>query len=223
MKAMILAAGLGRRMRPLTDARPKPLLEVAGKPLLQYHLEALAAAGVKEVIINLAYLGQQIRDFVGQGDAFGLTVNYSEEPEPLETGGAIVHARALLGQEPFLLVNGDVRTDYPLGGLVRRGLPETRDGHLVLVPNPAFHPGGDFSLDAGGRVCQRQPAQSYTYAGIALLRPGAVIAAAAGRHKFPLLDMFNAAMAQRRLGGELHKGLWSDVGTPERLAALQPE
>src|SRR5690625_163309 len=151
---MILAAGLGKRMRPLTDHTPKPLLCVRGKPLLQYHLEALAEAGVSDVIINLAYLGEQIRDFVGSGQRFGLRVTYSPEPEPLETGGAIAHALPLLGEAPFLLINADVWCDYPLIQLASTPLAAGCLGRLLLVPNPDFHPEGDFTLTENGTLAE---------------------------------------------------------------------
>src|SRR5690554_1322861 len=170
---MILAAGLGKRMRPLTDQTPKPLLTVAGKPLLQYHLESLASAGVTNVIINLAYLGEQIRAFVGDGDRFGLAVTYSPEPEPLETGGAIAHALPLLGDAPFLLINADVWCDYPPTQLARAPLPPHCLGRLLLVPNPDFHPHGDFTLTETGLLGHSWPKipdeQRLTFAGLSLL------------------------------------------------------
>lgn len=227
MKAMILAAGLGKRMRPLTDQTPKPLLTVAGKPLLQYHLESLASAGVTNVIINLAYLGEQIRAFVGDGDRFGLAVTYSPEPEPLETGGAIAHALPLLGDAPFLLINADVWCDYPPTQLARTPLAASCLGRLLLVPNPDFHPQGDFTLTESGTLINSPPQtpgqQRLTFAGISLLRPALVADYPHRRHKFPLLEVLNAAINEQRLEGELHSGVWSDVGTPERLHALHTQ
>src|SRR5690554_3916395 len=229
---MILAAGLGKRMRPLTDHTPKPLLCVRGKPLLQYHLEALAEAGVSDVIINLAYLGEQIRDFVGSGQRFGLRVTYSPEPEPLETGGAIVHALPLLGEAPFLLINADVWCDYPPTQLARTPLAANCLGRLLLVHNPDFHPQGDFTLTESGALVNslginhppKTPRQQrLTFAGISLLRPALVADYPQRRRKFPLLEAFNAAIAERRLEGKLHSGAWSDVGTPERLHALHAQ
>ena len=227
MKAMILAAGLGKRMRPLTDQTPKPLLSVAGKPLLQHHLEILAKAGVTDVIINLAYLGEQIRAFVGDGNRFGLSVTYSSEPEPLETGGAIAHALPLLGEAPFLLINADVWCDYPPTQLARTPLAANCLGRLLLVPNPDFHPQGDFTLTERGALTNRLPQtpaeQRLTFAGISLLRPALVADYPHRRRKFPLSEAFNAAITEQRLEGELHSGTWSDVGTPERLQALHTQ
>lgn len=224
---MILAAGLGKRMRPLTDQTPKPLLKVAGKPLIQYHLENLAKAGVTDVIINLAYLGEQIRAFVGNGDRFGLSVSYSPEPEPLETGGAIAHALPLIGAAPFLLINADVWCDYPLTQLVNSPLSAHCLGRLLLVPNPDFHPQGDFTLTEDGVLATHSPQtpgeQRLTFAGISLLRPDLVANYPHRRSKFPLLEVFNAAIAEQRLTGELHTGAWSDIGTPERLRALHSQ
>jgi N-acetyl-alpha-D-muramate 1-phosphate uridylyltransferase len=221
VKAMILAAGLGKRMRPLTDHTPKPLLKIAGKPLLQYHLESLTSSGVAEVVINLAYLGEQIRDFVGDGSRFGLNVFYSPEPEPLETGGAIAHALPLLGDAPFLLINGDVWTDYAPVKLAHKPLEKNRLGRLLLVPNPDFHPTGDFGLTDSGALSHAPNHARYTFAGISLLRPALVTNYPDKRRKFPLLEALNAAILGEQLEGEVHTGLWSDVGTPERLQALE--
>lgn len=225
---MILAAGLGKRMRPLTDQTPKPLLTVAGKPLLQYHLETLAGAGVTDVIINLAYLGEQIRAFVGDGNRFDLTVTYSPEPEPLETGGAIAHALPLLGEAPFLLINADVWCDYPPSQLAHTPLATNCLGRLLLVPNPDFHPQGDFTLTKESGALTHSPPQGpgqqrLTFAGISLLRPELVADYPHRRRKFPLLEAFNAAIDEQSLEGELHSGAWSDVGTPERLHALHSQ
>ena len=215
MKAMILAAGRGERLRPLTLATPKPLLEVRGRPLIGWHLAALARAGVREVVINLSWLGEQIRNTLGDGAAYGLRIAYSDEgPEPLETGGGIFRALPLLGPGPFLLVNGDVYTDYQPARL--RAAPEAL-GHLVLVPNPPQHPRGDFALDAGRILEDGEP--RYTYSGLAVLHPELFAGCSDGR--FPLLPLFKRAIALGRLHGELYTGAWTDVGTPERLAALR--
>ncbi len=214
MKAMILAAGLGTRMRPLTDHCPKPLLPVAGKPLIVHHLERLAAAGIEEVVINVSYRGEQIIQALGDGAAFGVSIAWSRETEPLETGGGIRQALPLLGQAPFLLVNGDVWCD-----LDSRRLPALgRDlAHLVLVDNPAHHPDGDFHLTGAGRV-QASGEPRLTFAGISLLDPALVAAQAPGA--FPLAPLLREAMATGRVGGSRHRGGWVDVGTPERLARL---
>jgi MurNAc alpha-1-phosphate uridylyltransferase len=209
---MILAAGRGERMGALTAARPKPLLTVGQASLLERQLELVAAAGITDVVINLSYRGDQIRALVGDGAPFGLAVRYSQEPEPpLETAGGIVQALPLLGDGPFLLVNADVVCDFELSSL---RLGEAL-GCLVLVPNPAHHPAGDYGLDPAGRL--RMDAPRLTYAGIALLSPQLFAGLAPGRR--PLGDVFAAAITGGQLSGVVHRGLWLDVGTPERLAA----
>lgn len=220
MKAMILAAGLGQRMRPLTDHFPKPLLQVGGKPLLQYHLEGLRAAGISEVIINLAYLGEKIIQCIGAGDQFGVHVRYSQEPEPLETGGALLKALPLLGEEPFLLINGDVWSDYSFIKLTDFSLTEKYDGHLVLVPNPDFHPAGDFALARSGMLVEDPDCPRYTFAGISLLRPQIIQTYPKLREKFPLGEVLRWGITNKKLTAEIHSGRWSDVGTPERLNSL---
>ncbi|MBL3526697.1 MAG: nucleotidyltransferase family protein [gamma proteobacterium endosymbiont of Lamellibrachia anaximandri] len=214
MKAMILAAGRGERMRPLTDHTPKPLLQVAGKPLIEYHIEALAGAGFRELVINHAHLGNQIETALGDGSRWGVTIRYSAESPALETGGGIFRALPLLGEAPFLVVNGDVWCEIDYGGLV---LPPGRLAHLVMVPNPSHHPAGDFSLqgdtlvDAGsGRL---------TFSGIGLYAP--VLFAGCDTGAFPLGSLLRTAMAAGKVSGEAFLGRWSDVGTPQRLAALE--
>jgi len=217
MKAFVLAAGRGERMRPLTDHTPKPLLDVRGRPLIDWHLEKLAAAGVREVVVNLGWLGARIREHLGHGERCGLAVRYSDEGWPaLETGGGIHHALPLLGDAPFLLVNGDVFTDLDFAPLLARRLSAGDEAHLVLVPNPPQHPDGDFGL-LDDRVVEG--GSKLTYSGIALLRPRLFSRCEAGA--FPLAPLLRAAIAQGRVTGERHGGRWSDVGTPERLAALQ--
>jgi len=212
---MLLAAGRGERMRPLTDTTPKPLLPVAGRPLIAWHLAALARAGVRDVVINIAWLGEQIRRALGDGAAFGVRIHYSPEPWPaLETGGGIFQALPLLGSEPFLVVNGDTWTDFDLAKL--RDLDAGSDARLVLVPNPPQHPNGDFVLQAGRIVAGAGP--KLTYSGIGLYRPALFEGCQPGR--FPLLPLLQRAIAMGRLGGVLHAGQWHDIGTPERLAAL---
>jgi len=222
-KAMILAAGLGQRMRPLTDRLPKPMLIAGGKPLLQYHLEALAGAGTTEVIINLAYLGEKIREFVGDGNQFGLSVQYSEEPEPLETAGALLNALHLLGDDPFILLNGDVWTDYPLANLNNCSLNTNEDAHLVLVPNPEFHPNGDFSPNAAGVLENNPDLAKFTFAGISVIHPRLIKYYPQRRVKFPLGEVLKYGIGAKRIGAEVYTGLWSDVGTPERLASLNAQ
>lgn len=213
MKAMVLAAGRGERMRPVTDATPKPLVRVGGRALIAWHLMALARAGVREVVVNLSWLGAQLREALGDGQAFGVHLRYSEEgPVPLETGGGIVQALPLLGS-PFLVVNGDIWTDIDFGALQ---LCADADAHLVLIPNPAHHPRGDFGLE-DGRIVQRDSGR-FTYSGVGLYRAEFFAGCQPGR--FPLLPLLNRAIAARRVSGHLHTGQWCDVGTPQRLAEL---
>lgn len=235
MKAMILAAGLGNRMRPLTDHTPKPLLYAGGKPLIEYHLENLRCAGIHEVIINLAYLGEKIRAHLGDGKQFNLNITYSSEPEPLETGGAILHALDLLGEEPFLLVNGDVWCDLEIAQFIQQSsiknkLAENQLGHLLLVPNPEFHPRGDFALASNGRLLD-DPEKSddpekiapprLTFGGISLLKPELIAHYPEKRQKFPLVEVLRRAISNGQLTGKVHQGYWSDVGTPARLKELE--
>lgn len=222
MKAMILAAGRGERMRPLTDHLPKPLIPVQGRPLIEHHLAALATAGVREIVVNLGWLGERLREQLGDGARHGVSIEYSEEGWPaLETGGGLRHALPLLGREPFLLLNGDVYCDVPLPALVARAqaLAERDLAHLVLVPNPAHNPRGDFGL-AGGRVITAC-AESHTFSGLSVLRPELFADCAPGA--FPLAPLLREAAIRGQVAGELHAGLWSDVGTPQRLAALESQ
>jgi MurNAc alpha-1-phosphate uridylyltransferase len=217
MKAMILAAGRGERLRPLTDRVPKPLLEAGGKPLIGWHLERLAAAGCREVVINVSHLGERIVERLGDGAAWGLRLAFSREPEPLETAGGMALARRLLGPDPFLLVNGDVYCEVDLARLRRVEIGE-RLAHLVLVPNPPHHPAGDFTLDAG-RI-GNAAAPRYTYAGIAMIAPALFAGVAAGS-KAQLAPLLRTAAERRLVSGELFAGTWLDVGTVERLSALE--
>jgi MurNAc alpha-1-phosphate uridylyltransferase len=227
---MILAAGRGERFRPLTDTLPKPLVEVAGERLIERHLRRLAAAGVAEVVVNLGWLGTLIREQLGEGGGFGLRIVYSDEGWPaLETGGGVLRALDLLGTEPFLLINADVWTDYPLPDLVARAaaLPSDVLAHLVLVPNPPHNPQGDFGL--GDARIQNQP-RSLTFSGLSVQRAalfadpdagaGGATPEGAGTGAFPLLPLWRRAADAGRLRGELYEGLWSDVGTPQRLQEL---
>jgi MurNAc alpha-1-phosphate uridylyltransferase len=223
MKAMILAAGEGRRMRPLTDVTPKPLLEVAGKPLIEHHIARLSAAGFSEVVVNVSHLGQQLVDFLGDGSQWRITISISAEQTPLETAGGIIQALPRLGNAPFLLVNGDVFSDYPFAQL-RETAPAERGAHIVLVPNPEHHPLGDFVLQ-NGYIGHRPSTPSAagdpnvaTYSGIGVYDPGLFAECALGRH--PLKPLLDEAIARVSLSGELYKGVWEDVGTPERLTAL---
>lgn len=214
-RAMVLAAGRGERMRPLTDQVPKPLLPVRGKPLIVHHLERLASCGVRDVVINVAWLGDRIRAALGDGAAFGVSIHYSEEgARALETGGGILRALPWLGSEPFLVVNGDVFTDFDFAAL---SIAPEAWAHLLLVPNPVQHPRGDFALEDGQVV--ETGATRWTYSGIGLYRAQLFDGCQPGR--FPLLPLFRRAMAAGRLSGQIYHGSWSDVGTVERLAALQ--
>jgi N-acetyl-alpha-D-muramate 1-phosphate uridylyltransferase len=219
VKAMVLAAGRGERMRPLTDAEPKPLLRVGGKRLIEYHLERLAAGGFREVVINTAWLGGMIEAALGNGARHGLAITYSHErPEALETGGGIFNALPLLGSAPFLLVNGDVWTDIDFGAL-RRDPPATSLAHLVMVRNPPQHARGDFLLVDG--LLSEGEGLRQTYSGVGIYRPEFFAGCQPG--KFPLLPLLRRAIAQRALSGELHEGRWYDIGTTERLAALDAQ
>ena len=235
MKAMILAAGFGKRLRPLTEHTPKPLLDVRGKPLIVYHLEALARVGIKEVVINTAWLGAKLEGYLGDGSEYGLSIRWSREAEPLETGGGICQALPLLGGEPFLLINGDVWTDYPFEQLRARPLEKNRLAHLVLVPNPEHNPAGDYcfadipgadkSAGFGGVVVGPLPIEqlkgrlTYTFSGLSLLHPQLFANSNRGQ-AFPLRDVFAPGFRAGQISGELYRGEWCDVGTVERLDAL---
>ncbi len=230
MKALIFAAGLGERMRPLTDRTPKPLLQAGGKPLIVWHLEKLAAVGVREVVINTSWLAEQFPLTLGDGGEWGLRLAYSYEgPVPLETGGGMHRALELLGQAPFLAVNGDIWSDFDFARLPQE--PEG-DAHLVMVDNPTQHPQGDFVLRADGRL-QSDGDPRLTFSGIGMYRPHllqdwrSVIGEAPGAEaqppRFKLAPLLRAAMADGRISGQFHPGRWTDVGTPQRLAQLDLE
>jgi MurNAc alpha-1-phosphate uridylyltransferase len=216
MKAMILAAGRGERMRPLTDNTPKPLLMAGGKRLIEYHIEALAAAGIRELVINHAHLGEQIEQALGSGKRYGVTIQYSAEGQgrALETGGGIYKALPLLGDEPFIVVNGDVWTDYRFDSLLPR---EVALAHLVLVNNPPHNPNGDFYLQANHKVAS-EGSPKLTFSGIGIYHPQLFAACQSGA--FPLAPLLRTAMAEGRVSGEHYHGQWQDIGTPERLQAL---
>lgn len=209
---MILAAGRGERMRPLTDEIPKPLLPVAGKPLIERHIEALVSAGLGDIVINHAWLGNKIEATLGDGTRLNARITYSPEGEQgLETGGGIFNALPLLGEEPFLVINGDIITGFDF-----RTLPKKPQGlaHLVLVPNPAHHPDGDFALEHGTVLATGSP--RFTFSGIGLYHPRLFAGCQAGT--FPLAPLLRQAMDQGQVTGELFGGLWIDVGTVDRLA-----
>jgi MurNAc alpha-1-phosphate uridylyltransferase len=213
---MILAAGRGERMRPLTLSRPKPLLEAGGAPLIVHHLRSLAAAGCRDVVVNVSWLGDQIRAALGDGSRYGVRLAYSDEyPEPLETGGGIFRALPLLGDDPFLVVNGDVWTDFDCSALHGR-LAAGDDAHLVLVPNPPHNANGDFVLD-GDRIVP-DGGERRTFSGIGVYRSRLFAGCSDGA--FKLAPLLRSAVAAGRVSGELHSGAWLDIGTPERLAEL---
>ncbi|MEN9901735.1 MAG: hypothetical protein RL651_399 [Pseudomonadota bacterium] len=223
MRAMILAAGRGERMRPLTDHCPKPLLPAADKPLIVYHLERLAAAGFKDIVINHAHLGEQLVAALGNGSQWGLSITWSAEPVgALETAGGICQALPHLengSDTPFLVVNGDIYCDWPIQKI---RLNESDLAHLVLVNNPPQHPTGDFTLK-GNRVSDKtSDGPALTFAGIGVYRPSLFKDLASGEPA-KLAPLLRAAMAQGRVSGENHTGRWEDIGTPERLAALDAE
>ena len=215
MRAMILAAGRGERLRPLTDDTPKPLMLLGQKTLIEYHLESLAAAGFREVVINQGHLGDQLPAALGDGSRWGLNIHWSDEqPAALETGGGIFKALPLLGTAPFLVVNGDVWTDYPFA---RLRAVKCDWAHLVMVPNPQHNPDGDFALH-GGRLSE-QGASRHTFSGIGVYHPRLFEGCSPG--KFSVVPLLRTAMREHLVTGELFKGRWDDIGTAERLEALR--
>lgn len=218
-RALIFAAGRGERMRPLTDATPKPLLAVGGKRLIEYHLEKLARAGIREVVINTSHLADQFPAALGDGSRWNLRIRYSYEgPTPLETGGGMRRALQWLGEAPFIAVSADVWSDYDYTGLAAHSLPDPDAwAHLVMVPNPDFHPRGDFHLD-GMRLDEDGPGERLTFANIGVYR-GALLADQPDE-AFKLLPMYRRAMRAGRLTGERYDGAWWNLGTPGQLAQL---
>lgn len=230
MKAMILAAGRGERMRPLTDHTPKPLLKAGGKALIVWHIENLVRAGIDEIVINHAHLGAQIEAALGDGSRFGAHIRYSSEGEALETAGGIAYALPLLGEAPFAVINGDIYCDYDLARLKARAAALKDNGdaaHLVLVSNPPQHPNGDFGL-ANSRVTDPRSSvlspqsSTLTFSGIGLYRPTLFADIPRGA-KAPLAPLLRAQIALGKVSGEHHQGLWVDVGTPQRLAELDSQ
>ena len=222
MKAMILAAGLGNRMRPLTLHTPKPLLEVGGKPLIVWHIEKLQKIGVTEIVINTAWLGEKLATTLGDGSQFGVNILWSHEGEGLETAGGIINALPLLGDEPFILVNGDVWTTMDFASLLDVQLGE-QQAHLVLVENPPQHLKGDFILSNGLAYTfeQEQLGEALTYSGIAVLHPRMFVGLENGKR--PLAPLLKQTMQQQQVSAEKLQGIWVDVGTPERLEQLDQQ
>lgn len=224
MKAMILAAGRGERMRPLTDSLPKPLLQVGDKTLIEYHIQALSQAGITQLVINHAWLGEKIEQYLGNGSQYGVQIQYSREQQALETAGGIRQALSLLGNEAFIVVNGDVYTDYDYSHLTTLKMPEPV--HLVLVNNPEHNPEGDFYLENTQVYYQSETGQSgstrsvqrYTFSGIGLYQPDFFAAIKTGRQA--LAPLLRQAMDRHQVSGELYQGVWLDIGTPQRLEAL---
>lgn len=214
MRAMILAAGRGERMRPLTDHTPKPLLQVGGKPLVVWHIERLARAGVTELVINHAHLGQQIEAALGDGSQWKVQIRYSAEAVALETAGGIAYALPLLGEQPFLVVNGDVFTDIDYASLA---LPEGKLAHLVMVENPPQHAAGDFGLKDG--IVFETSEHRLTFSGVGVYHPALFDSVPRG-HAAKLAPLLKEAMQQQRVTGQHHPGLWHDIGTPARLEQL---
>lgn len=215
MKAMLLAAGRGERMRPLTDTVPKPLLSVGGKSLIEHQLDKLVTAGFTDIVINHAYLGEQIVQKLGDGTRYGANITYSAEPEILGTAGGIVNALPLLGKNPFLVVNSDVWTDFPFQTLRQ---PMSTLAHLVLVPNPKHHPAGDFHLHQG--IVSREQMPKLTFSGVGVYHPD-LFTLPMNAPIFGLAPLLIEAMRTQQVSGELFSGTWVDVGTPERLQSIQ--
>jgi MurNAc alpha-1-phosphate uridylyltransferase len=217
MKAMILAAGRGERMRPLTDHTPKPLLKAGGKTLIEYHITSLAAAGFRDLVINHAHLGAQIEAVLGNGERYGVRITWSREPDAaLETGGGIFQALAWLEGDCFLVVNADIWTDYPFARLAR---PISGLAHLVLVDNPPQHPQGDFALRDARVLTEGTP--RLTFSGIGVYHRDLFRGSQPGR--FPLAPLLRTAMGSGQVSGEYYTGAWRDIGTPERLGELDRE
>ena len=217
MKAMILAAGLGSRLQPLTKTVPKPMLLVCGKPLLQWHIERLVRAGVREVVVNTSWLGEQIQDYFGTGVDFGITITWSSEAEPLETGGGIFKALHLFGDDPFILMSADIWTDFPLERFLKKNIDSPLSAHLVLVKNPEHNNGGDFSLE---NYIVGYGQERYTYSGISIVSSQLFNSLKITSEVFPLREVLQPAISSGRVSGEIYTGDWCDVGTIGRYNNL---
>lgn len=221
MRAMLLAAGRGERMRPLTDTIPKPLLEVGGKPLIVWQIERLVKGGFDDLVINVSYRGEQIVDALGDGSRFGATIAYSREPEPLETAGGIAHALPLLGEQPVLVTAADVYAEFDYARLAPRATDQDAGIHLVLVPNPSFRPLGDYSLDFDSQPAQvgLQGSPRWTWSGIGVF-PIPLLREIPASKRIALLPFFSDWIARGLVRGQVYRGLWDNLGTPEQLASL---
>lgn len=217
MKAMILAAGKGSRLRPITDTIPKPLVPIADKPLIEYTIEKLAKAGVFEIVINISYLGEKIKQVLGEGEKWGVHINYSEESEPLEVGGGIIKALPLLGNDPFIIINGDIWTDYPFEKLVKKAHHLNMLAHIVLVNNFARHPEGDFGIE-GDRLISDGVKPKFTYSGMGIYTPEFFKGHTAG--KVFLRPLLESAIKANTISAEKYEGEFNDVGTVESWEAL---
>lgn len=221
MKAMILAAGYGKRLQPLTNKTPKPLLRVAGKPLLQHHIEHLAASGITDILINTSWLAEQIEDYFGDGSDFAVNITWSREAVPLETGGGIYKALPFFQQQPFLLINGDVWTDFAFSSISQSLLQQDQMAWLLLVKNPEHNPEGDFGLTDNLVNYTAQP--RYTFSGVSLIRPQLIddfVKNHPAQSCFPLRDVLRPAIERQAVTAAVHAGRWCDVGTPERYKNL---
>lgn len=215
MKAMLLAAGRGSRLKPWTDKMPKPLLPVAGKPLIVHHIERLAQAGFKEIIINLSYLGEQIEQLLNNGQQFGVTIQYTKENPALETGGGVYNALPLLGPDPFLVANADIYTDFPFANLPKQ---ITTLGHIILVDNPTHNLKGDYHLTKDYKITH-DPIHQFTFSGIGIYTPRLFNDCTPGIFRLP--TVFEKAIKTQQLSGEIYRGIWCDVGTTERWNSLE--
>jgi MurNAc alpha-1-phosphate uridylyltransferase len=209
MKAMILAAGRGERMRPLSDSIPKPLLPLHGEMLIEKHLRRLAAINVRDIVINISYLADQIRSALGDGSQYGVTITYSYEPEPLEAAGGIIQALPLLGQDPFIMVSADIVVDYPFEKLYLRELNHL--GHLVCVENPIWHTAGDFGIAQQFIISKAEAEKTYTYANVGIISPQLVAGYEPGKRKIGAI--FEQAAQKKLLSGEIYSGVWHNIGT----------
>lgn len=227
--ALIFAAGFGKRLAPLTDKTPKPLVDVCGKPLIQYHIERLAKDGITELVINTHWLGDKIREFLGDGRSLGVEICWSNEADILDTGGGMKHALPLLGKHAFLVINADIWTDFPFERLLNKQ-PDCSGAHLVMVPNPDQHNEGDFLLADNGYLALDKPLgagseesnpRKYTYSGIGVYSPGFIEGFKTSEKAFPLREPLKAAIASGKVTAELYQGDWQDIGTLERLETLR--